>query len=90
MANFSGTTSTDTLNAATGTIVGFTGGTLAELQDSIGDFIQGFQGSDVIVAGSGNDSIFGGSGFDTINGGNGNDTSSLPLSLPPPVRSKAT
>ena len=58
MANFNGTTGNDTLNATAGTIVGFTGGSLAQLQDGIGDLIQGDLNFDFVIAGSGNDTIF--------------------------------
>ena len=79
MATFTGTGGADVLNAATGTIVGFTGGTLAELQDSIGDMIQGGPGQDNIVAGVGNDTFIAGDGHgaDNIDGGGGNDILNL-------------
>jgi Ca2+-binding RTX toxin-like protein len=73
----------DIANANTNTLTaGFTGGTLADLQDSIGDEINGFGGNDTLVGstgndtingGEGNDSIQGGAGADSISGGNGDD-----------------
>lgn len=64
----------DIANAGTGILVGFTGGTLAQLQDSIGDTFNCLGGNDFVFAGSGNDSIQGGLGADTLLGGAGNDT----------------
>jgi serralysin len=66
-----------------GNLSGFTGGTLAQLKDAIGDIILGYEGDDIIAAGSGNDYINGGdgndriyntSGIDIMDGGNGIDT----------------
>ena len=57
MATFNGTTGNDTANATTGTLAGFSGGTVAQLQDSSGDTFTGGNGADTIVAGSGNDTI---------------------------------
>ena len=61
MATFSGTNGNDTINAATGQIVGFTPNTPADvllLQDSIGDTINaGNGGSDFIASGDGSDVI---------------------------------
>ncbi len=83
MATFTGTSSVDVANAGSGTLTGFTGGTLAELQDGIGDTFSGGAGNDTVNAGSGNDTINGGAdndllignaGDDTINGGSGLDT----------------
>ncbi len=48
----------DTANAVSGTLTGFTGGTVAELQDAIGDVFYGEDG-DIIIAGSGDDVITG-------------------------------
>ena len=47
----------DTANATTGTLTGFSGGTVAQLQDSSGDTFTGGTGADTIVAGSGDDTI---------------------------------
>lgn len=69
MATFTGTSTANTLSAAAGTLNGFSGGTLAELQDFVGDLIQGEAGDDVITAGQGADTVFGGSGNDTLRGG---------------------
>jgi Ca2+-binding RTX toxin-like protein len=74
MTTFTGTDGNDTANAATGEIVGFTGGTQAELQDGIGDTITGSGGDDFIFAANANDRIEGGDGFDLLNGGEGNDS----------------
>lgn len=57
MATFNGTSGADVANASTGTLTGFTGGTLAQLQDAAGDTFNGGNGADTIVAGSGNDTI---------------------------------
>ncbi len=62
MATFTGTTGNDTANATTGTLTGFSGGTVAQLQDAIGDTFNGGNGADTIVAGSGDDTINLGSG----------------------------
>src|SRR5262245_37727794 len=73
MATFTGTSNADTANATTGTLIGFTGGSLAELQDGIGDIFNGLGGNDTIIAGSGNDVINGGVGVDSLVGGDGDD-----------------
>jgi hypothetical protein len=73
MAKFAGTDSGDWADAIRERLIGFTGGTLAELQDSIGDTIKGRAGSDEIIAGSGADTINGGDGHDSITGGAGAD-----------------
>ena len=82
MTTFTGTDGNDTADASTGTLTGFTGGTVADLQDATGnsilagggdDTIVAGHGSDVIRAGAGNDTIAGGSGADTIDGGVGDD-----------------
>ncbi|MBB5534796.1 DUF4082 domain-containing protein [Rhizobium giardinii] len=57
MATFTGTSGTDRANATTGTLTGFTGGTVAQLQDASGDTFNGGGGADEIVAGSGDDTI---------------------------------
>src|SRR5262245_52902918 len=74
MATFTGTGGADTANATTGTLIGFTGGTVTELQDAIGDTFNGLGGIDTIIAGSGNDTLNGGAGADALIGGQGNDT----------------
>jgi VCBS repeat-containing protein len=74
MATFTGTNGNDVADASTGTITGFTGGTVAQLQDGFGDTFSGQNGNDTVVAGSGNDSISGGNGNDSLNGSGGNDT----------------
>ena len=78
MTIFTGTAGADTANASNGTLTGFTGGTLADLQDGNGDeFVLG-GGADTVVAGSGGD-IFEIAGSvvvtgSTLNGGGGLDT----------------
>jgi len=62
MATFTGTNGNDSVNASSGSLVGFTGGTVAELQDAIGDTFNGLDGNDTISAGLGNDIITGGGG----------------------------
>ena len=54
---FAGTAGDDTANASTGTLSGFTGGSVAELQDDTGDMLDPLAGTDTIVAGSGDDVI---------------------------------
>jgi Ca2+-binding RTX toxin-like protein len=83
MATFTGSVAADVLDAITGTITGFTGGTLPQLQDTTGDTIDGGQAGDTVVAGGGSDSVRGqlgddslngADGMDTVDGGDGNDT----------------
>jgi serralysin len=54
-------------------VQGFTGATVADLQDSIGDFFDCLDGDDSVAAGAGADTIIGGLGNDTILGGLGDD-----------------
>ena len=68
MAVFIGNALGNTANAPAGTLIGFVGGTLAQLQDALGDTIVGLAGNDTIVAGNGNDVINGGDGNDFIDG----------------------
>ena len=62
MATFTGTGGNDVANATNGTLTGFTGGTVAELQDGVGDTFNAGDGADSIVAGAGNDTVNGGGG----------------------------
>ena len=71
------------ISSGAGTLVGFVGGTIAQLQDAVGDTIVGLAGNDRIIAGNGNDVILGGDGndfidgrfgFDVMDGGSGIDT----------------
>jgi Ca2+-binding RTX toxin-like protein len=73
MATFTGTVNGDAANAGLGILTGFTGGTLAQLQDGVGDIFQGNGGNDTISAGGGNDTIDGGAGDDSLLGNNGDD-----------------
>jgi VCBS repeat-containing protein len=74
MATFTATAGiTNVANAQTGELEGFTGGTLAELQDEAGDLFIGSDGSDLIVAGPGGDTIIGGPGADYMLGTAGPD-----------------
>ena len=73
MAVFTGDGADNILNAGNGTINGFTGGSLLELQDGIGDTINGLAGHDQILAGSGDDTIYSNGGRDIIDGGAGLD-----------------
>ncbi|TKB77299.1 MAG: DUF4347 domain-containing protein [Nitrospira sp.] len=59
MATFNGTPNGDTADATNGTLIGFTGGTVSELQDATGDTFNPLAGNDTVVAGSGNDTING-------------------------------
>ncbi len=72
--DFIGSNSADVADAGSGILTGFTGGTLADLRDTIGDHFIGNNGNDLISAGSGNDLIDGGLGADTLYGGAGDDT----------------
>jgi Ca2+-binding RTX toxin-like protein len=79
MATFIGRTTgstkvDDVANVNTGVLRGFTGGTVAELQDGIGDVFDAGDGTDRIFSGSGNDFIEGGANSDIIFSGAGNDT----------------
>lgn len=74
MARFTGTANADTADANAGLLIGFTGGTLAELMDGEGDMFFGLAGDDTIRAGSGADWLRGGLGADVLDGGGGNDT----------------
>jgi Ca2+-binding RTX toxin-like protein len=74
MALFIGTSGNDVATAFNGTLVGFTGGTLAELTDGIGDTFNSGNGNDTVIGGSGNDTILGGGDNDRLSGDAGNDT----------------
>jgi|GEM_PF-4010425 len=73
MAVFTGTSGNDIASAASGILLGFTGGTLEELQDGLGDSIAGLAGADTINGGTGADTISAGAGADVIDGGDGGD-----------------
>jgi Ca2+-binding RTX toxin-like protein len=65
----------DTANSQLGGILdGFTGGTVADLTDAIGDIFVCGSGDDFVFAGGGDDVIEGNSGADRLNGYEGNDT----------------
>jgi Ca2+-binding RTX toxin-like protein len=76
LVTFTGTEGSDiiTPNTSPATIVGFTGGTVAELADSTGDTFNGLGGNDNIVGSTGADTIYGGEGNDSIQGGGGADS----------------
>jgi hypothetical protein len=78
LATFTGTNGNDRADATTGILTGFSGGTVAQLQDSTGDVFNGGNGADAIVAGNGNDTINLGSGQfvagETIQGGGNTST----------------
>ena len=74
MTTFTGTTGDDVADASSGTLTGFSGGTVVNLQDGTGDTFNAAEGNDSIVAGAGNDVLNGGIGDDTLDGGAGNDT----------------
>jgi Ca2+-binding RTX toxin-like protein len=74
LATFTGTSGNDTASNYLinfPSINGFTGGTLAELNDATGDTFSGLDGDDYVYAASGNDTLYGNSGNDTLNGGDG-------------------
>ena len=83
MATFTGTSGADVASATTGTLTGFTGGTVAQLQDGSGDTFVGAAGADVIVAGGGADTITGGAGADSLTGGLGADVFVLAAAVRP-------
>lgn len=72
MATFNGSGSADRASVTAG-ILGFTGGTLAELQDGTGDTFYPDNGNDTISAGSGDDVFYGSAGADDMSGNAGND-----------------
>jgi Ca2+-binding RTX toxin-like protein len=82
LATFTGTGGNDVADATGyyvfGTFIppsisGFTGGTLAELTDTIGDVFNGGNGTDSIYAGGGDDWIYANYMKGTFSGGSGND-----------------
>jgi Ca2+-binding RTX toxin-like protein len=73
LAIFYGTTGNDSAYAFIGSLTGFTGGTVAELNDGIGDTFFGGDGDEYVAAGDGNDYIVGDNGDDILYGYNGND-----------------
>jgi Ca2+-binding RTX toxin-like protein len=70
---FSGTGGNDSANAATFAISGFTGGTVTDLTDSLGDIFDGLDGDDFVRAGNANDTFYGGNGNDNLAGNGGFD-----------------
>src|SRR5262245_5661974 len=74
MATFTGTAGDDSADATTGTISGFSGGSVPELQDGVGDTVDGLGGDDTVVAGTGDDTLNGDDGNDLLTGGDGDDT----------------
>jgi Ca2+-binding RTX toxin-like protein len=74
LATFTGTAGNDYADATIGTLTGFTGGSVGQLQDATGDAFAGLASDDIIVAGSGDDTIDGGDDNDLLYGGTGNDT----------------
>jgi Ca2+-binding RTX toxin-like protein len=73
VTGFTGKQKADTANALTGKLIGFKGGTVALLQDTIGDSFVGSGGNDTVVSASGKDTISGGNGNDNLTGGAGDD-----------------
>jgi Ca2+-binding RTX toxin-like protein len=76
VVTFTGTSGSDTANAVTGTLTGFITGTIAQLQDSVGDTFNLFNGNDSVNAGDGDDQFVPGTvaGSDTLRGNGGNDS----------------
>src|SRR6188474_2290063 len=75
MTKFIGTKHGDSAAAVplNGSLSGFRGGSLRQLNDTTGDTFFGRGGVDLILAGPGNDRLNGGSGNDVLAGGAGND-----------------
>jgi Ca2+-binding RTX toxin-like protein len=69
MATFTGNGGNNRISAPDQIISGFSGGTLAELTDLLGDVLDGGGGNDTIVGGRGRDTIYGGAGNDNLTGG---------------------
>jgi Tol biopolymer transport system component len=65
---FTGTNGGDAANATTSNLSGFSGGTLAQLRDGIGDLFNAGDGEDTIIGGGGNDTLLGGNGNDLLTG----------------------
>ena len=74
MTTFTGTSGDDTANAATGQLIGFTGGTVADLQDDVADQFVGLGGADLVVASNAGFRLIGGDGADEMHGGSDGDT----------------
>ncbi|MGH6644927.1 MAG: hypothetical protein ACRED3_19760, partial [Bradyrhizobium sp.] len=75
MTNFTGTSGADIAIAGIGALSGFTGGTVAQLQDSLGDQFFAGGGNDIItVTNAASNRLVGGDGADTMRGGSGGDT----------------
>ena len=74
--SFLGFAGDDIADATDGTLIGFTVGTVAQLQDASGDTFRPGDGIDSIVAGGGDDIIIwtGGPDDALLNGGGGTDT----------------
>jgi Ca2+-binding RTX toxin-like protein len=79
--NFTGTAGDDKADASLGQLIGFTGGTVPELQDADGDTFNPGKGKDTIIGGAGNDTInlkLGDISIgDIFDGGAGTDTIAL-------------
>jgi Ca2+-binding RTX toxin-like protein len=78
LTTFTGTTGDDGASAygflfSPPYLLGFTGGTVADLTDATGDTFNAGDGNDYVNAASGSDYIKGGNGNDTLYGNNGND-----------------
>jgi Ca2+-binding RTX toxin-like protein len=74
MTTFTGTDGNNVANAVVGILLGFSGGTLAHLQDGVGDTIDGSAGDDqIILANSATNTVTGGLGQDELRGGAGDD-----------------
>jgi len=71
MAEFNGTTNDDKLDFTNTTLLGFTGGGIAELTDTVGDEIRAYAGNDFVYGGPGADTIYGGAGNDVLDCGAG-------------------
>ncbi len=86
MTTFQGTSGTDVASADVSYLEGFTGGSVADLVDAVGDVFFGYDGDDRMKGGSGDDWLYGGNhndilhdsaGIDRLIGGTGDDTYNL-------------
>ena len=85
MTMFTGTGDNDSVDITSGTLTGFTGGTVADLSDEYGDTFNAGAGDDYIGGGGGDNSMNGGDGANSMNGGAGPTVSTLPMAISSPA-----